>query len=181
MSLLNPTRRKLGSCEFFDNFYRQHARNLLLIFLLPLFALAGCVGGPSPTRVELSIKAENTVNPDPTGRPSPIQLFIFQLTSVSSFQDADFFQLSEKAQSSLGSSLVGKDELIVSPGASRQWNVNISSEAKYLGVIAAYRDLDNAVWRATVSVIPRETTRIEGVLGAKVLSLKTVKSKRLFF
>src|SRR3546814_5877148 len=58
-----------------------------------LFLVAGCAAAPEkPTIVVLSLTAAPDVNPDASGRPSPVVVRIYQLASPTAFAAADFFQ-----------------------------------------------------------------------------------------
>jgi type VI secretion system protein VasD len=114
----------------------------------------------------------SAVNPDATGRPSPVQVHVFQLNALSGFQEADFFKLTENGASTLGRSLLGTEQFVLKPGQKRAWSQEVPMGTRFLGVVAAYRDLDNASWRAVVEIPPNKTTAVEGVLNAKMLTLK---------
>jgi len=50
----------------------------------------------TPTLVQGSIKAAPTTNTDPRGRPSPIVVRVYELKSISAFNNADFFSRFDK-------------------------------------------------------------------------------------
>jgi type VI secretion system protein VasD len=112
-------------------------------------ALAGCAkpAPPKPKMLTLDVQAAANVNPDASGRPSPVVVRIYELKSAAPFETADFLSLHEKDQSVLGAEIVVRDEFVLMPGAAR----NIKREAgesKFLAVMAAFRDLERARWRA---------------------------------
>jgi type VI secretion system VasD/TssJ family lipoprotein len=45
-------------------------------------------------------------------------------------------------------------------------------ETTHVGVMAAYRDLDNAVWRGSIATPVNETTYVDVNLGRLTLSVK---------
>jgi type VI secretion system protein VasD len=127
-------------------------------------ALAACSSPPPPppppTIVSLSITATKTVNPGADGAPSPVMLRIYQLGAAGTFEKTDFFQLSDKDQALLGPDLLGKDQAVLTPGDAKSMTFEVKPGTRFIGVIAAYRDIDNAVWRVDVPVPPNATTNI---------------------
>ena len=47
------------------------------------------------------------------------------------------------------------DPRILAPGEARQWSKKLPPETKFIGVTAAYRDIERAHWRALVAVQPQ--------------------------
>src|SRR5207244_786913 len=72
---------------------------------------------------------------------------VYQLKDDAAFKDADFFALFDKEQATLAASLISRQELELSPGDQRKMDFPVSGEAKFLGVVAAFRDIRNAEWR----------------------------------
>ncbi|HTV80436.1 MAG TPA: type VI secretion system lipoprotein TssJ [Steroidobacteraceae bacterium] len=111
--------------------------------------LAGCHSAPPkpvPERATLSV-APN-VNPDSSGRPSPVVVRIYQLKDEGAFNNADYFALMDKEQETLGPTLVEREEYELQPGETRVLELNVAPEARYLGAIAGFRDIRNAHWKA---------------------------------
>ena len=115
-------------------------------WLLLLTGLVSC-GGPSPTKIKGSIETSPGVNPDAAGQASPVVVRVYQLRSPGPFMEADFFDLSDKANATLGQNLVTSEVFEMQPGVNREYNTKFDPETKYVGVIAAYRDWENARWR----------------------------------
>ncbi|HEV2674186.1 MAG TPA: type VI secretion system lipoprotein TssJ, partial [Aliidongia sp.] len=125
--------------------------------------LAACASPPPPpppTKVVLSITSTATVNPGADGTPAPVMLRIYQLGAAGTFEKADFFQLNDKDQALLGPDLLGKDQAVLTPGGSQKMEFEVKPGTRFIGVTAAYRDIDHAVWRADVPVPPNATTNI---------------------
>lgn len=132
----------------------------LLIALLILAALAGCAGAPKPTMVKATLSAQPTVNPDARGRPSPVTVRVYGLKSRAAFDGADFFSLYDKDKETLGADLTDKEEFQLMPGENRPLEKQLSPEARYLGVVAAFRDLERAQWRMAVAIVPNQVSTI---------------------
>jgi type VI secretion system protein VasD len=116
--------------------------------------LAACAGGPKPAVVNGAIEASAMLNPSISQRPSPLLLRFYDLKSDTAFNSADFMGLYQRDQAELGAELLGKDEIVLQPGEKRVLSRTLAPGAKFLGVLAAYRDVDRAQWRAVVAVKP---------------------------
>jgi len=118
----------------------------VLVLVLPL---AGCGGGgPEVLRVEGVVEAAADVNPDGAGQAAPVVVRLYQLRNVGQFEGADFFSIYDDEAATLGQDLIAREELRLRPGERTEFNSELPPDAKFLGVIAAFRDLDTAHWRA---------------------------------
>ena len=103
-------------------------------------------------KVKAVAAAAEDLNPDYQGRPSPVNIIIFQLKSADAFANADFFSLFEPDAAVLGGDMLGRTQILMQPGEVREWTADFEKETRHVGVIAAYRDIENAQWRATVDL-----------------------------
>lgn len=131
-----------------------------LISIAALAALTGCsVLSPysSVTKLDLKLTASDQLNPDIHGRPSPIVVRLLELKHPVAFENADFFSLYERARKSLAPDLVTSEELQLRPGETVELKLRVQEGSRFVGVLAAYRDLPETRWRYTV---PLEATGI---------------------
>jgi len=132
-----------------------------LTALSALVLLAGC-STLSPysqlTKVNLKLTASDQLNPDLNGRPSPIVVRLFELKHPVAFANADFFSLYERAKESLAPDMVAAEELELRPGETVELKLSVAEGSRYVGVLAAYRDLPESKWRYTLQVTPLEVT-----------------------
>ena len=143
-------------------------RSIRLVLLACTIALTGGCGS-SPPLVQGSIKAERTTNPDLSGRPSPIVVRVYELKSLAAFGSADFFSLFEKESETLGSDLVGREEYALGPAETRPYRRQLQPDTKFIGVVAAFRDLENSRWRqATPVLAKRDITLTIGIEARSV-------------
>ena len=149
--------------------------------LWPLAALvAGCAKPPPPpkpvvTPVAMTLTAAADANPDARGRASPLSVRVYALKSTGAFDSADFFTLFEKDQATLGAELVQREELLLRPGESKKLEMTLPADAKALGVIAAYRDLERARWREVRAVEPGKPLVLNVGLGARQIRIDAAK------
>ncbi|VAW69200.1 hypothetical protein MNBD_GAMMA09-2783 [hydrothermal vent metagenome] len=103
-----------------------------------------------PTRINSQILASFDINPDVNNRPSPLVIRIYELQSITAFNDADFFKLYDEEEATLGADLLSREEFELSPGQGREVTRTPNDKARYFAVIAAFRDIDQARWRVSL-------------------------------
>lgn len=158
---------------------RIKQQNLLRAFVgsLLVMSLVSCASlgfGPKPTRLEVSMEASPNLNPNSEGRPSPIVMRFYELSSADAFETSDFFTLYDNEMPTLGKFILFREEMTINPGQLKTFKREAKPETRYIGVIAAYRDLDNARWRGILEVKPHEKTKIMIHLGSLSVSVTNV-------
>lgn len=138
-------------------------RSHIFFSALAFFMLAGC-SALSPystqTKLDLQLTAGDELNPDLNGRPSPIVLRLIELKHPVAFQNADFFSLYERAKDILAQDQIASEELELRPGETLDLKLTVGSASRYVGVLAAYRDLPESQWRYIIPVGARQLTKI---------------------
>jgi len=102
---------------------------------------------PEPYRARITIAASADVNPDANGRPSPIVVRVYQLKTDTTFVGADYFPLFDSEQKVLGADLISRREYVMAPAEQRVVELELDLGARFVGVLAAFRDIRNADWR----------------------------------
>jgi type VI secretion system protein VasD len=149
--------------------YQAGRRHWLLVIASGALALtAGCTTPKEPpeTPVSLNLIAGSDVNPDARGRASPLTVRVYALKSSSAFTSADFFSLYDKDAATLGADLIQREEMTLHPGETRKLNFVLKPDAKAIGVIAAYRDLERARWRELSPLNPGKALDLDLRFGA---------------
>lgn len=140
---------------------------LKCLLALAVLLLGGCSTlSPysSVTKLNLTLSASDQVNPDLNGRPSPIVVRLMELKHPVAFENADFFSLYERAQESLSPDLITSEELELRPGETVELKLSVEPGSRYVGVLAAYRDLPQSQWRYVVPVTAMALTETRLVL-----------------
>jgi type VI secretion system protein VasD len=154
----------------------ENRMKLALPLILSLFAamaglaLTGC--GSKPTRIEAEVVAAGDVNPDGAGRPSPLLVRIYELKATGSFEGADFFSLYDQDSAVLGADLLAREELQMRPGTQSAVARVADPDAQFLGVLGAYRAIDQVRWRATYPLRQGETNALRIRLEAGAVSVE---------
>ncbi|WP_426118226.1 type VI secretion system lipoprotein TssJ [Pseudomonas sp. DSP3-2-2] len=134
---------------------------ILLGLVLLLVGCSALSPYSTQTRLELELTASDHLNPDINGRPSPIVLRLLELKSPVLFETVDFFGLYSQSKELLAPDLVASEELELRPGERLQLKLHVKEGSRYVGVLAAYRDLPETKWRHVIRVTPDDMTRAE--------------------
>lgn len=146
-------------------------RSALRLTALCLLAclLAACASKPpKPEPARARLVASDQVNPDASGRASPIVVRLFQLREEGAFAAAEFFDLYAKEKAVLGESLVSREEYVLAPGETRELEIPLNAQTRYLGVLAAYRDVRSAQWRVLTRAPEKTLTDLLGRDGVTI-------------
>ncbi len=132
---------------------------LMRLLALPLALTLGACAAPGPpppviTPTVITIRADANVNPNQDGTPSPIVIKLYDLKAQTNFMSASFFELLDHDVTKIGPELLSKQEVEILPGTTKDVDHEITGDVKFLGVIAGFRDLNAAQWRAIVEVVP---------------------------
>jgi len=130
----------------------RSAGRLLSYAILGLAVACGGPKVPKPVPIAGQLVADAAVNPDVTGRASPVAVKVYQLRSTGSFESSDFFALYGNAAAVLGADLVSSTDITVRPGETKRFDEEIDPRTRFVGVVAGFRNLENARWRAIVPV-----------------------------
>lgn len=135
--------------------------------LLLLGLLSGC-SAVSPfstlTKLDVVLTASENVNPDLHGRPSPVVVQLIELRHGVAFERADFFSLYSNAQQVLPNDWVGSEEVELRPGDRLALKLRVGPDSRFVGVLAAYRDLPHVQWRWLIPVTALQLNRADLVL-----------------
>lgn len=142
----------------------------VVVPLALLSHLAGC-GGPSPTRLNLTIQTTAQVNPNSIGRPSPVVIRIFNLANDDEFQTSSFDALYRNNAKGSDSFILGSEEYEIAPASSRHINMVLPEGTKNFGMIAAFRQIDHATWRLVAPLRLHRKNKIDIIVGPSTILL----------
>jgi len=138
---------------------------LSLVAVTTILLLSACAGAPKKERLGLSITATADVNPDLQGRPSPVILHILELSSADQFNGLDYVSLTQANGTALGASLLSRKQEILQPGSNRELPLELDPQTTVIGLVAGYRDIDNATWRTSVPINQGKTKQLSITLN----------------
>jgi len=148
---------------------------MLIVFFVTAFIavfLSGCASTTETIPLKASVQTVAYLNPDESNLPSPIVVTFYQLKNSSAFKQANFFSLYNNASAVLGSALIDKEGMEIRPNQNRKIDLDLSTKARYIGVVAAYRNTSRARWRSIVTVPPNsKTIKLRVLLQSQGLEL----------
>lgn len=152
----------------------QSSSRWILMLALAALVLAGCgrETQPDPTRLDLLLIASPAVNPDRNDRPSPVLVRVYELRSVGAFETSDFFALLEQDRGVLGGELLNRWEFQLAPGETMSLDTGLQTGSSHIAVVAAFRDIERAQWRAISPVAPNQVNRLSATIGQLSVSLQ---------
>lgn len=159
----------------------------LLLALALLLPVAGCSllkkDEPPPAKeIEIKKPAEGAkidflatasplVNPGRDGVPSPVQVRLYILSSPDLFTEANFFELWEKDEATLGPTVLGKQELFLIPGDVQRISAPLAPEALAVGVTVGFEEFQKAKWRAVIPLQGEKTLKIRAKIDSDAVTI----------
>jgi len=129
---------------------------LVAALIISLLFVTSCttLNAIVPPSTDITFNTSADVNPDSSGRASPVVVKVFELSSRTIFDTQDFFTLYEKPEDILGPDLLKKDELELQPEQLKELKMVLDKNTRYVGFVVAYRNIDSSRWRAVVEADP---------------------------
>ena len=159
---------------------RRNKMLKVLMLFTAAFVLFACSSNKKPPKesdesgdkLDIQIIVSPEVNPDIVGRPSPVRLDFYQLSSDEEFKQAEYSDLVHKASEKLGDKLIQHDQYMLHPDSVKVFTPTLDSDLKYLGVVVSYQNLYQSEWKL---VLLKQNDRWYQ-LGKKYLYLKVDKN-----
>lgn len=139
-------------------------------------AVAQPAPADAPTTLELTVVGGPELNPNSQGRPSPVVVRIFDLAATKDFEAANFTTLFEHPEA-LKRDVLAQEEIVLRPGDIQERNRDVKATVYALGVAAAFRDMDRAVWQLVVPLKPGIRNFLLLHLDQNKIRLETIDSK----
>ncbi len=99
-------------------------------------------------QMDLTIASRSALNQDRRGLSLPVVLRIYQLKDSKAFETATSAQL--LAGDALKPDILGRTEVTLNPSATVRLSELMADEARYVGVVAFFRDQANAEWQLVI-------------------------------
>ena len=158
---------------------RYDRREIVFGVVMAGIILAGCATEKSAktTPIHFVVEADQLVNPNESGDPSPVVVRIYELKATSTFNQAQFFDLLDNDAKVLGPDLVAKRELELKPGDRADFKRDTPVETRYVGVMAGFRTGDSSQWRKTADIEPERNNSIIVKVAASAISIEKEASR----
>ncbi|MFW5823431.1 MAG: type VI secretion system lipoprotein TssJ [Marinobacter sp.] len=142
---------------------------LVSVVLLNGCAVANYVVDPY---TNLGFEASGSINPDASGRASPLVIRIYELKAADTFRSAGFFDLYDEPEGVLDKDLISMDEVVLRPELVEKLEMTLDGNTRYLGIVAAFQNIDEARWKMILDGRPRGykdiTIAVDGLGMARV-------------
>lgn len=128
------------------------------LFLVSAVLLNGCVVANYVVDpyTNLSFEASDDINPDASGRASPLVIRVYELRSVDTFRSAGFFDLYDEPDSVLNEDLLSMQEVLLRPELVEKLpTMTLNENTRYLGIVAAFQNIDQAEWKMILDANPQ--------------------------
>ncbi|ADU91649.1 type VI secretion system lipoprotein TssJ [Taylorella equigenitalis] len=138
-------------------------KNLFKLVLLSLVATIVVACASTEKKLAVPYIVEISASPDSNqsnGRPSPIKVVVYELSSSDAFNQADFFTLQQDYRKVLGDQVLGVKSAILSPGETKELKFSGSLNSKHIGVIGYYKEFNSSKWRLLVDLPEAKSTNI---------------------
>jgi type VI secretion system protein VasD len=107
---------------------------------------------PPSSTIDFMVVASPLINPDPNGAPAPVVLRLYQLNGETNFANASFRELWEADEKTLGTTMLGKTEMFLTPGGVTRIKANLIKGTSIVAVVVGFRNFETAKWRAMVGL-----------------------------
>lgn len=128
------------------------------LFLVSVVLLNGCAVANYVVDpyTNLSFEASDDINPDSSGRASPLVIRVYELRSVDTFRSAGFFDLYDEPDSVLNEDLLAMEEIVLRPELVEKLpTMTLNENTRYLGIVAAFQNIDQAEWKMILDANPK--------------------------
>lgn len=142
--------------------------------------LSGCSSSPDQPEltplvaarsINTKVLVSGQVNPDDEGRASPIVIRLFELKNLGTYNQSDFYGLFENYKSVLGSDLLASEQIHLKPGEIRTIKHDTVPGTQYIAVVAAFRNIDQAVWKNSIAISAGNSAQIMLFVDKLAISL----------
>ncbi|MEE9686090.1 type VI secretion system lipoprotein TssJ [Lelliottia amnigena] len=121
------------------------------------------------------LEAALDVNPNLYGRPSPVLLTLYQLSEAKTFLKADLASLScADAKPPADAAWLACETFQLSPGELRLYRFLPEPELRQVGVVAEFRDIDNAEWRSVEVFQEQNLEQLKVMLARDTVSIRAI-------
>lgn len=120
----------------------------VLFSVLLLFGLSGCSSPP----IKFGIEAGKNLNPNENNEPLPVVARVYLLSDAQAFESADFEKLWRDDVSVLRDSMLGRQELVLTPASVERVFLERRDGVKFAAVVAIFRESKKGQWRAIKSL-----------------------------
>lgn len=127
------------------------------LFLVSVVLLNGCAVANYVVDPYTNIRfeASETINPDASGRASPLVIRVYELKAVDTFRSAGFFDLYDEPEAVLEDDLLAMEEVVLRPELVELLPMVLDRKSRYIGIVGAFQNIDEAGWKMILDASPK--------------------------
>ncbi len=132
-----------------------------LVGIMLCSVVSGCASWVESdiTKLDIRFTASGDLNPDISGRPSPLVVRFYEIKAPSIFENADFYSLYDYGKETLGPDFVAMEEMTLKPGEQLDMKLALQNDTNYIAILGAYRDINSANWKRVFPVSLKNKNR----------------------
>lgn len=147
-----------------------------IIRLWSIFILTTLLSACSPAPINVTINSTEQLNQDQHNNPLPVQVKIYQLRDKNAFLQATFRELWRQDATTLGNSMLDKQEITINPGNKTKIALTRKKDCRYVGIVAIFRRPQGNNWRV-INTINNRFSVIPLTIKVNLQSSKVILSK----
>ncbi len=135
-----------------------------ILIIVSYIILTACSSTPKPTIATVSLNVQPNINPLPPNAAEkkapearPVVIRFYELSSLAAFNSTDFFSVFNDYKTTLESELIASEEFRLVPGQKQKFHRTLNLNTRYVGVVAAFKNLEESQWRASAIVPAKES------------------------
>lgn len=138
--------------------------------------LTACAPPPPPpdetTIVQVNVTGTANQNPDKNGRPSPAIVHIYALKPGAPFDIGDPEALTGGELGALAETMTRIAKMVIMPGRTQKKVFEVPPGTSDVGITVAFRNFDNAAWRASKPVKQKDVTLLKATIGSNSVTIE---------
>lgn len=130
--------------------------------LIACQAVNSSVGGyfDLDTDIQIEFVVDADINPDESGKASPLFIRLYELSSKKMMKRADFIEIYERDKEVLGSDMVAVHKLKrLIPGEGREEHIVLDKKTNYVALYAEFLDFKEAKYKLIIPVVANNVFR----------------------
>ena len=152
----------------------------ILMSLLTILNMPGCSSndlmGDDITDITLTIEITPEVNPDDTGRPSPVVLNIHEMKTGGNFRPANYIALFQNPEKQLGKDLINSTRIgPLVPGTTQTEKLKLDPATIRVGILGELNNYQKAKTMTAFDVVPGKDRKIKLIIDGNGLELSGIK------
>ena len=115
-----------------------------------MLLVSGCAS--KPTHIELEITSAKEINVDENNVSSPLMLVFYELSSADKFAKYNYWDIIDNSGEKLQDDIISQTKYPILPNEEQVYKIVFDSKAKFLGIIAKFRDIKESNWRYVINL-----------------------------